>query len=219
MADHDDGALKVQQEVLQPVDGVDVQVVGGLVHHQNVRIAEQGLGQQHFHLQTGIQGGHVAGVILRADAQPLENAAGVTLRLPAAQFGVLLLQLTGPHSVLVGHLLLGVDGLFLPAHLIQALVAHDDGVHDVVGIIGVLVLLQYRHAHVGQDGHGAAGGFQVPGQDLQKGGLASPVGADDAVAVAPGELQVHVRKQGLSAVLQPQIGDGDHSRLAPYTPW
>ena len=40
MADHDDGAVKVQQEVLQPVDGVDVQVVGGLVHHQDVRIAE-----------------------------------------------------------------------------------------------------------------------------------------------------------------------------------
>ena len=34
MADHDDGAGEVQQEILQPVHRVDVQVVGGLVHHQ-----------------------------------------------------------------------------------------------------------------------------------------------------------------------------------------
>ena len=34
MADHDDGAGEIQQEVLQPVHRVDVQVVGGLVQQQ-----------------------------------------------------------------------------------------------------------------------------------------------------------------------------------------
>ena len=213
MGDHDDGALEVQQEVLQPVHRVDVQVVGGLVHHQQVGIAEQGLGQQDLHLQPGVQGGHVVIVELGADAKALEDAAGVALGLPAAQLGVLLLQLAGPHAVLVGHLLLGVDGLLLLADVIQALVAHDDRVHDVVGVVGVLVLLQNRHAHVGQDGHLAGAGLQFPGEDLQKGGLAGAVGADDAVAVAPQKLQVHVGEERGAAVVQAQIGDRDHGKL------
>ena len=203
MGHHDDGALEVQQEVLQPVHRVDVQVVGGLVHHQQIGIAEQ----------PGVQGGHVVIVELGADAKALEDAAGVALGLPAAQLGVLLLQLTGPHAVLVGHLLLGVDGLLLLADVIQALVAHDDRVHDIVGVVGVLVLLQHRHAHIGQDGHLAGGGLQFSGEDLQKGGLAGAVGADDAVAVAPQKLQVHVGKQRGAAVIQAQIGNGDHGNL------
>ena len=84
--------LEVQQEVLQPVHRVDVQVVGGLVHHQQVGIAEQRLGQQDLHLQPGVQGGHVVIVELGADAKALEDAAGVALGLPAAQLGVLLLS-------------------------------------------------------------------------------------------------------------------------------
>ena len=210
VADHDDGALKVQQEVLQPVHGVYVQVVGGLVHHQQVGIAEQGLGQQHLHLQTGIQGGHVVIVQLGADAKALEDAAGVALGLPAPQLGILLLQLAGQHAVLVGHLLLGVQGLFLLADVIEALVAHDDRVHDVVGVIGVLVLLQHGHAGVGQNGHLAAGGVQVAGQNFQEGGLAGTVGADDAIAVAPQKLQVHMGEQGGAAVAEAQVGDSDH---------
>ena len=137
--------------------------------------------------------------------------------LSASQpLGVLLLQLTGQHAVLVGHLLLGVQGLLLLADVIQALVAHDDGVHDVVLVIGVLVLLQHRHADVGQQGHLAGGGVQLSGEDLQESGFTRAVGADNAVAVAPGELQVHVGKQGGPAILQAQVGDSDHGTLLLY---
>ena len=213
MADHDHGALEVQQEVLQPVHRVDVQVVGGLVHHQQVGIAEQGLSQQHLHLQPGIQGGHVVVVQVGAHAKALKDAAGVALGLPAAQLGVLRLQLAGQQTLLVGHLLLGIQGLLLLADVVQPLVAHDDRVHDVIGVIGVLILLQHGHADVGQHGHLAGGGLQLAGQDLQKGGLAGAVGADDAVAVAPQELQIHMGKQRGAAVVQAQVGDSDHGVL------
>ena len=36
---------------------VDIQVVGRLVQQQDIRVAEQGLGQQHLDLLTGVQGG------------------------------------------------------------------------------------------------------------------------------------------------------------------
>ena len=213
MADHDDGTLKVQQEVLQPVDGVDVQVVGGLVQQQDVGITEQGLSQQHLHLQPGVQSLHGGLVELGAHTQTLKDAGGVALGFPAAQLGKLLLQLTGPDAVGLGHLLLLVEGVLLLADVVQALVAHNDGVHDGIGVVGVLVLLEDGHPGLGQDGHLAGGGLQIPGEDFQEGGLAGAVGADDAVAVALGELQVHVGKEGLAAVGQRQVGNSDHVEL------
>ncbi len=71
VAHGNDHAGKVQQEVLQPVDGLDVQVVGGLVQHDDVGIAEERLGQQDLHLEPGVHGGHLVIVELRADAEAL----------------------------------------------------------------------------------------------------------------------------------------------------
>jgi hypothetical protein len=48
----DDGAAGVGvQELLQPADGQDVQVVGGLVQQQQVGPTHQHLGQQHAQLE------------------------------------------------------------------------------------------------------------------------------------------------------------------------
>ena len=52
MGNHDHGIFKVDQEFLQPVDGVHIQMVGGLVEKQDVRIAKQSLCQQDFNLLT-----------------------------------------------------------------------------------------------------------------------------------------------------------------------
>ena len=87
MAHRDDHAGEVQKEILQPVDGFDVQIVGRLVQHDDVGIAEQCLSQQNFHLETGIDGGHLLIVQLRADTQTLQQAGGVGFRFPAAQLG------------------------------------------------------------------------------------------------------------------------------------
>ena len=213
VADHDDSAVVVQQEVVEPLHGGNVQVVGGLVQQQDVGVAEQGLCQQHLHLETGVQGLHVVIVQVHPNAQALENAAGVGLGLVAAHLGVLCLEVGGPQAVLIGEVLLLVEGVHLPANLVQGLVAHDDRVQHGVGVIGVLVLLQHGHAHLGQDGHRAAGGLQLAGEDFQKGGFASAVGADDAVAVAPGELQVHVGEQGGALIAQGQIRNSNHVGL------
>jgi hypothetical protein len=75
------------------------------------------------------------------DAQALQDTGGVAFGLPASQLGKLLLQLAGQHAVLVGHFLLGVKSVLLFAYLIQAGIAQNDGVHDGIGVVGVLVLL------------------------------------------------------------------------------
>ncbi len=89
VADGNDHAREIQQEVLQPVDGLNVQVVRRLVQHDDVRIAEQSLGQQHLHLQTGIGVRHLVIVQLRADAKALQKPGRVGLGLPAPQLGEL----------------------------------------------------------------------------------------------------------------------------------
>ena len=67
--DDDDGVVVVGQEILQPADGVDVQVVGRLVEDEHVRIAEQGTGQQYAHFVLGLQIGHHGVVFVLRDAQ------------------------------------------------------------------------------------------------------------------------------------------------------
>ena len=201
VADHDDGAGEIQKKILQPVDGVNIQVVGGLVHHQNIGIAEQGLGQQDFHLETGIHMGHLRFMELGTHTKALQNPAGVGFGFVAAQFGIFGLEVGGPQTVLVGKVLLFVKGIHLLADLIEVQIAHNHRVHDGVVIVFVLVLLQDGHADVGQNVNLAGGGFQLTGENAQKRGFAGAVGADDAVAVALGKLQIHMGKQRLAAVL------------------
>ena len=163
MAHHQHCALIVHEEVLQPDHACQVQVVGGLVQQQHVGLAEEGLGQQHLHLEPGIDLPHQALMQLHRDPQALEDASRVALRLVAAKLGEFLLQLRGPDAVLVGEILLLIDGVLLPAAVIEPLVAHDDGVQHPAVVIEALVLLQNRHAALGLQHHGAAGGLQLAG--------------------------------------------------------
>ena len=53
MRDDHHGAVARVENVFQPADGVDVEVVGRLVQQQDVRVGEQCLRQQHAQLEAG----------------------------------------------------------------------------------------------------------------------------------------------------------------------
>ena len=149
---HDEhGALVVHEEVLQPDDALQIQVVGRLVEEDDVRLAEQRLGEQHLDLEPAVEVGHEGVVELCGHAEAVQDAPGVALGLPAAKLGVLLLQLAGADAVLVGEVGLVVDGVLLLAYVVEALVAHYDGVHDRVLVVHALVLLEHAHARLGVD--------------------------------------------------------------------
>ena len=54
VGDDDDRVLEVDEELLKPVDRVEVEVVGRLVEQQDVGIAEQGAREQHFDLLRAV---------------------------------------------------------------------------------------------------------------------------------------------------------------------
>jgi hypothetical protein len=66
--DHDDGGVALVQHVLQPADGVDVEVVGRLVEQQDVGVGEERLRQQHAQLEAGSDLTHRAVVLFGRDA-------------------------------------------------------------------------------------------------------------------------------------------------------
>ena len=50
VADDEDGAVVVGDKAAQPLDALEVQVVGGLVQEQQVGVAQEELGQRDAHL-------------------------------------------------------------------------------------------------------------------------------------------------------------------------
>ena len=90
MRDKDDGAAKILEEIFQPVDGFDIQVVGRLIEQQQVGIAGQRTGQRHFAQPATGEAieGHV-----RIQPQQGQHLTDTGLELPAVLIIELLLQL------------------------------------------------------------------------------------------------------------------------------
>ena len=75
--DGDERAFVVVEEILQPVDGVEVEVVGRLVEQQRLRLAEERLRQQHADLLAALQLAHLALVKFVGNVEAMEQDGGV----------------------------------------------------------------------------------------------------------------------------------------------
>ena len=140
MADDDDGAGIIHQKFFQPVDGFNVQAVGGLVQQHDGRPAEQSLRQQYLHLLAAVQRRHGRGMQVHRNAQTVQKLVRLRLGLPAVHLGKFTLQLSGFFTVRVGKVLFRIQRFFFFADVIEALVAHDDGIHHGIGVVFVLIL-------------------------------------------------------------------------------
>ncbi len=198
MAHHDHQRLETDEVVLEPVHGVHVEVVGGLVEQQDVGLAEERLGQQRAHLLAAGELLHALVVQRLVDAQAGEQRADLGLRLVAVEIGEGRLELGGAVAVGFGEVGLGVDRLARLEHLEQLGVALHHGVDGRALIVGELVLLQRRQAQPGGDVHVAVRGLEIAAEHLEQRRLAGAVGADQAVAMAGQELDVDVLEEGFA---------------------
>ena len=190
--------LVIHEEVLKPHDACKVEIVRRLVKQDDIRGAEQRLCKQHLDLHPRVHIAHERVVVGGGNAQPLQNAACIGLGLPAAELGKLLLQNGGSQAVLIGEIGLVVDRILFLAAVVKPLVAHDNGVHDRVLVIHILILLQNRHALFRSDVHRAGRRLKLAGEYLYKSRFTCAVCADDSVAVACGKLQVDTGKQDVA---------------------
>ena len=206
MADDDDGAGIIHQKFFQPVDGFNVQAVGGLVQQHDGRPAEQSLRQQYLHLLAAVQRRHGRGMQVHRNAQTVQKLVRLCLGLPAVHLGKFTLQLSGFFTVRVGKVLFRIQRFFFFHNVIQAAVAHDDGVHNIVLVVFEMVLLQNAHPVVRAHSHRAGGRLQRAGKDAQQRGLAGAVRSDDAIAVAGRKFQIDVFIQRAARELQADVG-------------
>ena len=181
-----------RQKFLQPPDRLNVQVVCRLVQQDNIRIAEQRLRQQYLHLLVTGKGGHLLIQQGFIQSQTLDQLGCVGFSLPAVQLRKFPLQLRCQFPVRLGKILLCVQCILLLHDLIQPGVAHNHRIQHRISVIGKVILLEHGNPlRLGNDDL-SGGRLQIPAQDPQEGGLACTVGADDAVAVAIGEFQIHI---------------------------
>ena len=101
MADQEQGRRAFQQEILEPLGGFDVQVVGGLVHEHQVRLGQQEFGQHEAVLLAAAKRLDRLGEAFRAESQAVQHALDLVLQL----VGVAALELVLQVVVAVGQLL------------------------------------------------------------------------------------------------------------------
>ena len=170
--DHEQGAAGVLEMLLQELDGVDVQVVRGLVHD-----VEIGLGGQHLR-----------------ERHPLDFAAGEVLhRLFPVREGELRQEPLHPALVLPQMVLVQVLRPFGGP-------VHDLPEDALLGIVGILLLQESDADVLEEQDLPAAVGLVLAGEDPQQGGLPGAVRRDERDLVALVDVEVDVLEQHLGAV-------------------
>ena len=190
MGDEQEGAAPVGQEGLQPVDALDVQMVGGLVEQQQVGVPDQGAGQQHAALASAREGVEFG---IRVQIEPRQHRFHPLLQCPGARRLEIVLDAGQALQVLIGRLgaHLGAGLVVLPdepAELVQA-VGHD--VEDAAGHTDRHLLVQARDDHALPHLDLAVIRRQLARDHLHQSGLALAVAAEqaDALALVDGEIQ------------------------------
>ena len=208
--DDDQRAVVADEELAQPVDRVEVEVVGRLVEQQRLRLAEERLREQHAHLLAALQLAHRPLVQRVGDVEACEQDRGVALGGVAVLFADDAFELAEAHAVVVGHVGLRVERLALLERRPEPRVAHDHRVDDAELVEGELVLPE--DAELVGPGDRALLRRQLAGQQLHEGRLAGAVRPGEAVAAARGEGGGHVLEEHLRAVPHGDAVDCNHGR-------
>lgn len=200
MSDGDDGAGVLGEVLLQPLHGLGVQVVGGLVEEQQVgRFEEQLAERDAAALTTGEVGdGPVAG---RA-AQGVHGLFELGVQVPRVGVVEVLLELA--HLVEQG---VGVVGGHQLGDLVEAVeLAHDlgrallDVLQHRLGLVERRLLEEHADRVTGREEGVPVGRLLQARHDLQHGGLSGAVRTHHTDLRARQEAQRHVIEDDLVAV-------------------
>ena len=151
--------------LLQPADGVDVQVVRRFIKQQNVRVREQRLRQQHAQLPAGSDFAHRAVMLFNRDADAEQQFAGARFSGVAVHLAVQHFQVSHFVAIFFAHLRQGVDTIALLLHFPQLAVAHNDRIQHAELFKRKLILTQLTDTLVRIEG----GRCPASAQDRRRG--------------------------------------------------
>ncbi len=219
MGDGQDGALVVGEVLLQPQHALGVEVVGGLVEQQQVRLAQQQLAQRDATLlTTGQVGDRLVG---RRATQRVHGLLQLRIDIPRVGGIELFLQLA--HLL---HELIGVVGghqlgdLVVPVELGLDGDAGLDVLPDRLGLVELGLLHQDSDRRSGLEEGVAIVGLIDAGHDLEDAGLTGAVGANHADLGPRQEVQEDVVKDDLVAVrlahLAHRVDEFGHAVVMPF---
>ena len=169
MGNDDDGVLEVSEEVREPGDGAGVEVVRRFVEEEEVRLAEEGLGQEHLHLFGTAEVADIHIMQVLGNAKVAEKFSGIAFSSPSPHFPILRLQIRRTQAFFLSGIRVHVDRVLFLRDGIHLLVPHDDRIQHLLVFIFEVVLLQNGHAVALVQRDRAARGVLFAGNDLEQG--------------------------------------------------
>ncbi|MNB86292.1 hypothetical protein D3C75_332330 [compost metagenome] len=149
----DHGAVTIVQRLLQPANGVDVQVVRWFIEQQDVRIREQRLRQQDTQLPAWRHFAHQTVVLLNGNTHAQQQFARAGLCRIAVHFAVQHFKIGHFIAIFFAHFSQGVDAIALLLHFPQFTVTHDHGIEHRELFKSKLILTQLTDALVRIEGN------------------------------------------------------------------
>ena len=207
MADHHHAALEAQQQLLQPADRIEVEVVGRLIEQQHIGLADQGARQGHPLLESARQ---LADPGRAIELQLVQRLFDPLLPVPGIERLDLVLQRVE------------VD----PRRMLQIQVAYQFGARQSFArdIEHARIAIQHRFLrHIGlaqavlRLDHAIVGPLEAR-QYLEQRRLAGAVAAHETDALLRFEGEVLVIQQGHMPERQRYLIESDQSHASDYPP-
>ena len=189
---HENCLLDVAEIFLQPLYGVEVEVVGRLIEEEVVRITEESLRQHHAYLLCIRKLTNELIVTIFLHAEVLKQLGSITLSFPTVHLSELKLQLSSEVTILFCHLWFCIEALALLHVLPQWLMAHQNGVHHAELVILEVVLLQNGKTLSWSHFYCTLVWLQIATDGTEEGRLTSTVGTDYAINITMCELEVYI---------------------------
>ena len=146
MADHQYRMLKFAQVLLQPLNGVKVQVVSGLIQQQVVGVAKQSLCQHHAYLLLTRELAHQLVMLFFLNAQTREQGCGIAFSCVASHLGKFIFQFSYADAVFVCEVRLSVEAFPFFHYLPHGGVTHQYRIQNGLLIVLEVVLAQHAQA-------------------------------------------------------------------------
>ena len=209
VADHHHRLSVLDQEILQPLDRLDIQVVGRLVEQQHVGLLQQQLGQLDTHPPATAEFAGLACEVLALETQPEQRLFDVGVVVDLLDRVELLAQGRYPFDqlhvavrlVIRARLQLFVDRFDLGLHLMQVGECLRRLLKYRASVLGHQMLWKISDYRIFWGRNLSAARFAYPGQYLEQSRFARPVLAHQGDPVFLVNHERYICKEGAAAKL------------------